>query len=70
MIKQAIALLFNNDRLEKVTKFKYLSVTINQHLTWHDHIDQLQRKVGKKLGVLKFPIMQGKSMSRQWSSHT
>ena len=50
-----IDLLANNSQLEKVTKFKYLGVTINQHLhfvTWHDHIDQIQRKVSKRLGVL------------------
>ena len=43
----------NNSQLEKVTNFKYLSVTINQHLTWHDHIDQIQRRVLKRLGVLQ-----------------
>ena len=26
---------------------------INQHLTWHDHIEQLQSKIAKRLGVLK-----------------
>ena len=48
-----IALDANNDRLENVTEFKYLGVTINQYLTWHYHIDQLQSKVAKRLGVLK-----------------
>ena len=44
-------LMANNSQLEKVTKFKYLGVTINQHTTWHDHIDQIQIKVSKRLGV-------------------
>ena len=48
-----IALVANNDQLENVTKFKYLGVIRNQHLTWHDHIKQLQSKIAKKLGVLK-----------------
>ena len=48
-----IALAANNDQLENVTKFKYLGVIINQHLTWHDHIEQLQSKIAKRLGVLK-----------------
>ena len=48
-----IALIANNDPLENVTKFKYLGVIINQHLTWHDHIEQLQSKIAKRLGVLK-----------------
>ena len=48
-----IARVANNDQLENVTKFKYLGVIINQHLTWHDHIEQLQSKIAKRLGVLK-----------------
>ena len=48
-----IALVANNDHLENITKFKYLGVIINQHLTWHDHIEQLQSKIAKRLGVLK-----------------
>ena len=48
-----IALVANNDQLENVTKFKYLGVIINQHLTWHDHIEQLHSKIAKRLGVLK-----------------
>ena len=48
-----IALVANDDRLENVTEFKYFGVTVNQYLTWHDHIDQLQSKVAKRLGVLK-----------------
>ena len=35
-----IALVANNDRLENVTEFKYLGMTINQYLTWHHHIDE------------------------------
>ena len=39
-----IALVANNDRLEKVTNFKNFGhgATTNQYLTWHDHIDQSQ----------------------------
>ena len=48
-----IARVANNDQLENVTKFKYLGVIINQHLTWHDHIEQLHSKIAKRLGVLK-----------------
>ena len=62
-----IALIANNDPLENVTKLKYLGVTINQHLTWHDHIEQLQSKIAKRLGVLNessifSQFMQGGSM--------
>ena len=43
------ALVSNNDQLENVTKFKYLGVIINQHLSCHDHIEQLQSKIAKRL---------------------
>ena len=43
------ALVSNNDQLENVTKFKYLGVIINQHLSYHDHIEQLQSKIAKRL---------------------
>ena len=67
-----IALIAKNDPLDNVTKFKYLGVTINQHLTWHDHIEQLQSKIAKRLGVLNessifSQFMQGGSMCQQWS---
>ena len=44
-----IALVANNDQLENVTKFKYLGVIINQRLSCHDHIEQLQSKIAKRL---------------------
>ena len=39
-----IVLLANNDQLENVTKFKYLGVIINQHLTWHDLLNNYKEK--------------------------
>ena len=37
------------EMIENVTKFKCLGVIINQHLTWHDHIDheKLQSKIAE-----------------------
>ncbi len=32
-------LLVEQDILENVTEFKYLGIIINQHLTWHDHVE-------------------------------
>ena len=43
-----IALVANNHQLENVTKFKYLGVIINQHLSCHDHIQQLHSKIAKR----------------------
>ena len=66
-----IALVPNNDQLENVTKFKYLGVTINQYLSEHDHIELLQSKIAKRLGVLKrikhfVPAYARRSMCQQW----
>ena len=52
-------LVSNNDQLENVTKFKYLVVIINQHLSCHhDHIEQLHSKIAKRLLVVLKRIKQ------------
>ena len=38
--------------LAKVENFKYLGVTINTNLTWHNHICNIQSKVRQKLAIL------------------
>ena len=43
----------DEDPLEQVEHFKYLGVVINENLTWSDHIDSIQTKVAKRLGILK-----------------
>ena len=48
-----IELTVGQDHLENVSDFKYLGVSINQHLTWHNHIEAIQSKVAQRLGVLK-----------------
>ena len=48
-----IELVVGHNRLGNGTEFKYLGVTINQHLTWHNHIDALQKKVTQRLGDFK-----------------
>ena len=45
--------MLEQDSLENVTEFKYLGIIINQHLTWHDHVEMLHSKVAQRLGVLK-----------------
>ena len=53
------ALVSNNDQLENVTKFKYLVVIINQHLSCHhDHIKQVHSKIAKRLLVVLKRIKQ------------
>ena len=50
---QDVQLVLEQDSLENVTEFKYLGIIINQHLTWHDHVEMLHSKVAQRLGVLK-----------------
>ena len=50
---QDVQLVLEQDSLENVTEFKYLGIIINQHLTWHDHVEILHSKVAQRLGVLK-----------------
>jgi hypothetical protein len=39
--------------LEKVSRHDYLGVTINDRLTWTDHIDKIAKKSSSKLALLK-----------------
>lgn len=43
------------------------SVAINQYLTWHDHIDQLETW-GLKRELNVYLFAQGRFLSRRWSS--
>ena len=58
-----IAHVASNDRLEKLLN----SVAINQYLTWHDHIDQLETW-GLKRELNVYLFAQGRFLSRRWSS--
>ena len=42
----------NNTHVEIVDDFKLLGITINKHLKWHTHIENISIKVSKYIGVL------------------
>ena len=46
---QNINLLINNSPLNRVESFKYLVITLNQTLSWSDHIEALFTKVNNVL---------------------
>ena len=50
---ESINLVINQQSLEKANKFKYLGVIINENLNWADHVDYVQSKVSRRLGILK-----------------
>ena len=41
------------EELLDIDHLKYLSVVINENLTWTDHIDHIQTKIIQRLGILK-----------------
>ena len=38
--------------LDSIHSFTYLGVTINENLTWQDHVDKIYSKVLSKLSLL------------------
>ena len=38
--------------MERVTKFNYLRVILNEQLNWKEHTDSICNKVNKRLGLL------------------
>ncbi len=42
----------NDDVFEKVESFKYLGVTLHQHMTWDEHVDNVIKKVNQRLRVI------------------
>ena len=47
-----LSLTANGNALERNESFKYQGVTINQHMTWSDHISILSKKVNQRLGLI------------------
>ena len=39
--------------LEWVDTFKYLGITINQNMTWSDHIESLVSRANQRIGLLR-----------------
>ncbi len=48
-----VPIVINRKELEAVTNFKLLGLTINNKLTWNHHIDEVVKKVNKRIYYLK-----------------
>ena len=56
-----INLSLNDVIIKNVSKFNYLGIVIDKHLSWNSHIEMIGLKVSKAIGItnhLKFTIMQ------------
>ena len=52
-ISDAVAVQFGNNPIKRVHKSKSLGITINERLSWTDHIDVLSRKVSSAISRLR-----------------
>ncbi len=52
-IDSEINIRINENEITRVESVKSLGVYIDKHLTWHDHIDKLCKKVASAIGALK-----------------
>ena len=43
----------SNTRLERVNKFKYLGVLLDNNLSWKEHIEYISNKISSRLGILR-----------------
>ena len=41
------SIVLNNVAVKRVSSVKFLGVIIDEHLTWHDHINLVKTKVGQ-----------------------
>ena len=47
-----LKLLINGNPMEQVTNFNFMGITIDQNITWRDHITKNSIKVAEVLGIL------------------
>ena len=45
-------LILDGDKLQRVTTFDFLGITVDECLTWNEHIHKIQMKIAKTLGVM------------------
>ena len=47
-----LKLLINGNPIEQVTNFNFFGITIDQNITWSDHITKISIKVARVIGIL------------------
>ncbi len=47
-----LQLIIDNTNIDRVYGFNFLGLTINENLSWKNHIDKIANKVSKSMGIL------------------
>ena len=51
-LNQTLAIEINNEKIDKVKCTKFLSLYIDDELSWKYHIDQITTKISKMTGIM------------------
>ena len=51
---QLPTMTFNNIEIKRENSSKFLGVIIDEHLIWKNHIEVVENKISKTIGVLEF----------------
>ncbi len=49
----SLDIIINNEQLEKVTNYRYLGLILDATLNWNDHLENAQKSIRQRIGVLK-----------------
>ena len=47
-----LSISINGNPVEQVTNFNFLGITLDQNITWNDHMSKLSRKVARVIGIM------------------
>ena len=48
-----LSISINGNPVEQVTNFNFLDITLDQNITWNDHISKISIKVARVIGIMK-----------------
>lgn len=48
----SLSLSISGEDLERVDCYKYLGITLNQRLSWEDHVSNIASKIRKRISIL------------------
>ena len=50
--KDKFRLSIHDSEVKEVSTFKFLGITVDQNLTWKNHVDDLAKKCSRSIGIL------------------